>query len=512
MFNKHWKTGKRALVVFVTIILVASILSGLFAYRYGLEVARAQSASLTSQTLSGGITQVPSYTVWTEGGYYYAKDAYGAIPSWGSSANASYIIQYSMNSLTNGGEVFIKTGTYTLTNSLIIPYDGVTLMGEGRTSTVLRGNSADIITCTGKSFVVIENLELNGIDSSHNGIIVHGTYGSVANDYCSFNNLLLVNFNNAMELDTWRDGQMNNIFIENCNYGITFENGVMNSFLNGLHIKSIVDNAFTITKSTQRSEGISVTNSIFQANGIHLLINDGLDVHFTDVLFDTSTTNNVVLVYGGDMITFDGCYFSGYNTNTRTMVVPQANPLNGVYFTECHFASNGYFGLLISNTGGSRPTNIFITNCLFENNGVGGSGGDLTIADADKVSVTDSQLNSTVAPYNLVESGSPTSISLTRTTIAKGASGLGLIAGATTFLSNINFVTENTGSANNATATTFSISHGLSEIPTEVWASFSTPNINGWYWSSSSSTLTITVTGSSLPSSMVCYWKAEYHY
>lgn len=135
MFNKRWKTSKRVLVVFVTIVLVTSILSGLFAYRYGVEVARAQSASLTTQTLSGGVTSPYSYNIWSEGGYYYAKDAYGAIPSWGQSTNASDVINSAFNA--ENVTVHLLKGSYYLSTKILINYDWASLRSDGLGATLV---------------------------------------------------------------------------------------------------------------------------------------------------------------------------------------------------------------------------------------------------------------------------------------------------------------------------------------------------------------------------------------
>jgi len=67
---------------------------------------------------------------------------------------------------------------------------------------------------------------------------------------------------------------------------------------------------------------------------------------------------------------------------------------------------------------------------------------------------------------------------------------------------------ENTGSALNATATTFSITHGLVGSPTGVWASFNTTEITGWTWTATSTQITITVVG--MTATRTCYWNVIY--
>jgi hypothetical protein len=75
-------------------------------------------------------------------------------------------------------------------------------------------------------------------------------------------------------------------------------------------------------------------------------------------------------------------------------------------------------------------------------------------------------------------------------------------------------VYQNSGSAVNATATTFLITHGLSGTPSYghggVWCSFNTTAITGWTWTANSTTITVTFTGTNLPKVIACYWIAKY--
>ena len=78
---------------------------------------------------------------------------------------------------------------------------------------------------------------------------------------------------------------------------------------------------------------------------------------------------------------------------------------------------------------------------------------------------------------------------------------------------NVGFVTENSGTATNTTATTFVFNHGLAGNPQTnggVWASFNTTAISGWSWTATSTQITITVSGSSLPEIMAVYFNAVY--
>ena len=75
--------------------------------------------------------------------------------------------------------------------------------------------------------------------------------------------------------------------------------------------------------------------------------------------------------------------------------------------------------------------------------------------------------------------------------------------------SNVGFVTENTGSSVNATATTFSITHGLASTPTFVSYSFNSTDITAASWTSTTTVITVTVVGMA-SANYTCYWSAIY--
>ena len=213
MFNKHWKTSKRVLVVFITLILVVSSLSGLFAYRYGLEVARAQSASLTSQTLSGGVTSSYSYIIWTEGGYYYAKDAYGAIPSWGSSTAFSTVVN---SALGSANDICVSTGSYTLNANISISRP-IKLSGAGKNSTLINLNGYSININADNC--EISSLVLNGTDTEPALVFNLNALVSIRN--VNFKNCLWAIYNSHATATTGLyDSDIQDCEVQNCINGI----------------------------------------------------------------------------------------------------------------------------------------------------------------------------------------------------------------------------------------------------------------------------------------------------
>jgi len=82
-------------------ILIGSI--GTYVYAQG---------QLTTLTISPGVYPgAPSYTIWREGNYYYAKDAYGNIDYFGT--NASQIVNNAYLQIQSvGGTIYFKSGYY----------------------------------------------------------------------------------------------------------------------------------------------------------------------------------------------------------------------------------------------------------------------------------------------------------------------------------------------------------------------------------------------------------------
>jgi len=129
--TKNGKGGltiqKKKVLTFLTIALL--IIAAFYA---GYTIA---SPSNTFTISSGVYPGAASYTIWRDGDYYYAKNAYGAIDY--SGTDAASVIQSAISALmTRGGKVLVKAGTYILTKAVQL-YSNTVLEGEGN-STVLK--------------------------------------------------------------------------------------------------------------------------------------------------------------------------------------------------------------------------------------------------------------------------------------------------------------------------------------------------------------------------------------
>jgi len=107
----------------VVIILISVLITTIGSY-YAFA-----TTSTSTFTISPGIYPgAPSYTIWKEGNYYFAKNSNGKIEF--SGTDASQVIQSAINVLTSG-KIFIKRGVYDITSGLLITDKNIILQGEG---------------------------------------------------------------------------------------------------------------------------------------------------------------------------------------------------------------------------------------------------------------------------------------------------------------------------------------------------------------------------------------------
>jgi len=86
------------------------------------------ASPLSTFYLSGGVYPQGSFTIWREGSYYYAKNAYGFIQV--TSNNFTYLWNTCLDAFpAYGGTILLKAGYYL--GYIIIDRDGVIVKGEG---------------------------------------------------------------------------------------------------------------------------------------------------------------------------------------------------------------------------------------------------------------------------------------------------------------------------------------------------------------------------------------------
>jgi len=136
----------------VIILILISILMA-----SGTTYILAQTPTSTFTISPGIYPGAPSYTIWKEGNYYYAKDSIGAIKYSGS--DASTVIQSALNNLgVDGGAIFLKNGEYLWTTTVSVPYNMTSIIGEGRNTVIkISANNIAVFSITGTGTNTMKN-------------------------------------------------------------------------------------------------------------------------------------------------------------------------------------------------------------------------------------------------------------------------------------------------------------------------------------------------------------------
>lgn len=194
--------------------------------------------------------------------------------------------------------------------------------------------------------------------------------------------------------------------------------------------------------------------------------------------------------YCSDDITFRRCIIDSdsYSTISLTNVT-------NMKFLDCTFL-RGNYGLWMR---GSNNTQI--VGCLF-NGTLNSVGQQLAVLADDSGGMSYNTYverctfeETTVVVGQVVVFGSAAdNITFTHNTF-KGSPTLLFGSPANTGIhcsNNIGFVTENSGSSDNATATTFTIAHGLAGTPTNVQLSFNTIAVSSYTWTADATNIYVT--------------------
>jgi len=121
-------TRKKLSSIVLSAIVISSILS-LEIYTY------ATSPSTTPTFSSGPYPGAPTYTIYTNGSWYYAKNAYGAVDY--SGTDATQVVQNVFDN--HPAKVLFKAGTYNLFDHAVTAYVPIIIEGEGKQTIIYRG-------------------------------------------------------------------------------------------------------------------------------------------------------------------------------------------------------------------------------------------------------------------------------------------------------------------------------------------------------------------------------------
>lgn len=217
MINQRSNLSRKVKALIFILILVCSATASIFTY--------VVAVTPSTPTIAGGIyAGAPAYTIYVDGGTYYAKNQLGANSNYSSSFGT--VITYAATAInaSGGGTIFLSNGLYTPTSVINLIDYNVSLVGESNGGTIIR-RAGDVLEIgyTAMSEPTekwgcqeISNLQIDGVNSSGVGLLLFNSSRS------TYSNLQIVNCNIGLEL---RDCLSNTIYspiIRRNNYGVLF--------------------------------------------------------------------------------------------------------------------------------------------------------------------------------------------------------------------------------------------------------------------------------------------------
>jgi len=298
------------------IVIILILISILMAS--GTTYILAQTPTSTFTISPGIYPGAPTYTVWREGNFYYAKDSNGVIKY--SGTDADVIIN---NVIDDNRLIFLLKGTFLLSDTLDFRnHENVILQGEGWGTVLKITTEIDpIIYIGGRAIgyaegITIRNLAIDGaeIGTTVRGILV-GYASQILIDHvyirdCSRYSLSVLHTPSGRQ---YIDYLPRHVIVQNSLFegfsGQQMENvlfgGIGNIFRNN-EIRNSPKRALAVYDDTyNRSYGI-----IIQSNYIHDNVKDGIFVHVPSVIENNVLVNNLMagikIQPNGEQMTYEG--------------------------------------------------------------------------------------------------------------------------------------------------------------------------------------------------------------
>jgi len=258
-------------------------------------------------------------------------------------------------------------------------------------------------------------------------------------------------FNNGIALEL--KGYMHNVV------GNTFQNCTTGIWIGEVGRGNLIDdNTFTNCGSPIYMRNQCVDNQITNNEFFN---NTGIAIQFWEGGSNNTIRGNTIKYNLGDGIDFHGAAATDENIIEDNVI-------------ECNGDASGEYGI---------DLNAYCDNNIIKNNYLRGNyAGQIRIANAN--------CDNNIIRYN----------NITGTITNSGTN--------TKIRYNDGYVTECSGSAMNATAITFTITHGLVATPVQVFCSFNATGFS-WKWTATSSTITITLSASTGDDAITCYYEAR---
>lgn len=420
--------------------------------------------------LDHGLEKSPSYIIRKNGTTIEAVNgSTGKIDYSGTDASA--VIQAAIDALTSGGKIFIRDGTFELTNYLSLRH-GVVVEGMGESTVIKQANGANlnyliyIYLKSASSFgrVQLKNFVLDGNKANQTGGNGYGiytdTYSSIDGDFISFEDL----------------------FIRNT-YGVGIETKGNYYELKNIFVDKAGSHGFVIRDYHCRLIGTIARRNIgdgyiLRGTGLHTLIgvksisNDGNGIHLYGI--DSSYIRSEII--GGAVMSNDqhGILFEGVSNNRVIGAWIQSNSYGTPNsYDNIHFKSYD---------------NQYSKNNIIEGNNIKAGG-----SARYQVYEVDSNQD-----YNLITNNQ---------IIDTGQTGIVVLQGSNSKVKdNIGYITENKGTVSLASGET--LDTGLSTIPVYVSLIPKGTVTYEFAWNTINTSSSITVWHTA-PSSININWYAE---
>jgi len=450
-------------------------------------------------------------------GTYYAQNGTDGSICW-SSIDAANMINHAVASLTQGGTIQFKNGTYTINNEgttvttdwygiYLHNLKGITLEGEAGTNFVMGNNqNVSMVLIDTSSNVTINQISFNG-NKANNMYIVSGNNESCAIQAignCNFLTVKNCEFYNvcvhAVILRGVATGDLitQNHFHDNAWYDIAFDSNTENSTAS----YNYIENSVGIEFYGSAAFNSVLYNTILNQSNTHPAIQG--------YSFAEQIIGNKIINSQGDGIYTEGSGIETIKDNyLQNCALSKSFPDGAMYL----YGSNKIVtGNTIIGTGATSGLIIRGDNNLIQGNTITGcsSYGIIEYSHSNNRILDNRVYNNTPYDIRLLTSVNCTCMfndvsgSTAATKISRDTGGSGNI-----IKYNTGFVTENTVlNIANTTATTFAFNHGLASTANSVICSFDSATaqaIQGYTWSSTTTQVTVTVyvaSGQTLPATM----------
>jgi len=352
---------RKALAMVLTAIALTAIITYVFA-----------ATPSTTFMISGGIYPgAPSYTIWREGSYYFAKNSNGEIEF--SGTDAATVKQAAINALTNGGIIFIKNAIYPLSSYLTMK-DNIHIIGESKEKTVLdTSNTGAYIKAQNIESFSIQNVYVKAENNQAYQISISDCDNFTLRDLKIYTNA--TSYGYGIYLDSCNYVYCNNIELSTSGTGICLVNcnEIKITDITGIRQKNSANDVIRLEGCYDATINNIVIDGDATSDGIYrgVFIKSSQGVVMSNAVI-TKTKDAAVALSNSSYVVISNVIGSYVTTSCSGL---WARNITHVTITDSQFNFNIYDGILIGEeqTADEVSEYIIISNVqTISNNQVGG--------------------------------------------------------------------------------------------------------------------------------------------